>query len=217
MAQLKTVQADLRAKYKRYFEISLIIALLMLIAAFKFSPNAVKIKPIKNGGCEIIKVENIPTTQHEITKPKEPKPVVPILSLSDETEDIPFDDTDIFSEDIRDIPQPQLTSSRIIVQEDLDFKPVEDYPELIGGMKSLQEKLYYTEIAKRIGIEGKVIVTALIDKNGDVVGTGIYKSLFEDLDKIAVNAVKELKFIPGKQRGKPVKVKIYIPIHFKLN
>ena len=97
MAQLKTFQADLRTKYKRYFEISLIITLLMLIAAFKFAPNAAKVKPIKEGRGDIIKVENIPTTQQNITKPKEPKPAVPILSLSDETELIlPFEDTDIF-------------------------------------------------------------------------------------------------------------------------
>lgn len=217
MAQIKTFHADLRTKYKRYFEISLIITLLMLIAAFKFAPNAAKVKLIKEGGGDIIKVENIPTTQHDITKPKEPKPAVPILSLSNETEDIPFEDTDIFSEDVREIPQQQLTSNRIIVEEDVIFDPIEDYPQLVGGMKLLQEKLYYTEIAKRIGIEGKVIITATIDKNGDVIGVEIYKSLFDDLDKIALNAVKELKFIPGKQRGKPVKVKIQIPIQFKLN
>ena len=81
MAQLKTLQVDLRAKYKRYFEISLIITLLMLIAAFKFAPNAAKVKPIKEGRGDIIKVENIPTTQHNITKPKEPKPAVPILTI----------------------------------------------------------------------------------------------------------------------------------------
>lgn len=217
MAQIKTFHADLRTKYKRYFEISLIITLLMLIAAFKFAPNAAKAKLIKEGGGDIIKVENIPTTQHDITKPKEPKPAVPILSLSNETEDIPFEDIDIFSEDVREIPQQQLTSNRIIVEEDAIFEVVEDYPQMVGGMKSLLEKLYYTEIAKRIGIEGKVILTAIIDKNGDVIGAEIYKSLFDDLDKIALIAVKELKFIPGKQRGKPVKVKIQIPIQFKLN
>ena len=81
----------------------------------------------------------------------------------------------------------------------------------------MQEKLYYTEIAKRIGIEGKVILTAIIDKHGEVIGKRRFtNSLFDDLDKIALNAVKELKFIPGKQRGKPVIVRMSIPIVFKL-
>ena len=59
--------------------------------------------------------------------------------------------------------------------------------------------MYYTEIAKRAGIEGKVIVSAIIDKNGNVANAEIYVSLSDDLDQIALKAVKELKFFPGKQ------------------
>ena len=46
MAQIKTAKADLKGKYMRYNEISLIITLLLLIAAFKFAPESTKVKPI---------------------------------------------------------------------------------------------------------------------------------------------------------------------------
>ena len=53
--------------------------------------------------------------------------------------------------------------------------------------------MYYTEIAKRAGIEGRVIVSAIIDKNGNVANVEIYVSLSDDLDQIALKAVKEFE------------------------
>lgn len=217
MAQIKTPEADLRSKYQQYIEISLILSLLILIATFKFSPQSSAIQEVRQEIQDIISVENVQSTKQEVSKLNFPKPPVPILSLTDEIEDITFAETDIFTDNVRELLQPPITNNRIIEDEEVLFKVVEDLPQIIGGLKSLQEKLYYTEIAKRIGMEGKVIVSAIIDKNGNVIDAEIYKSLFDDLDQIALKAVKELKFTPGMQRGKPVKVQIQIPIHFRLN
>lgn len=96
------------------------------------------------------------------------------------------------------------------------FVAVEEMPEPVGGMKSIQEKILYPEIAKRAGIEGKVYVLAFIDENGNVVSAKILKGIGAGCDEAALNAVKETKFTPGKQRGKPVKTQVSIPIMFKL-
>lgn len=93
---------------------------------------------------------------------------------------------------------------------------VEEMPEPIGGIKSIQEKIHYPEIAKRAGIEGKVYVLAFINENGDVVSTKILKGIGAGCDEAALDAVKQTKFIPGKQNGKPAKVQVAIPIMFKL-
>ena len=89
-------------------------------------------------------------------------------------------------------------------------------PTIIGGLESINKNIHYTEIAKRLDIRGKVIIGILVDKNGDVVESEVLKSLFPELDLIALNAVKQAKFTPGLQRGKPVKVRMVIPIVFKL-
>jgi TonB family protein len=102
------------------------------------------------------------------------------------------------------------------VKESDYFIAVEEMPELIGGLKSLQEKIQYPEIAKRAGIEGKVYVLAFIDENGNVVSAKTLKGIGAGCDETALNAVKETKFIPGKQGGKPVKTQVSIPIVFKL-
>lgn len=96
------------------------------------------------------------------------------------------------------------------------FVAVEEMPEPIGGMFAIQEKIIYPEIAKRAGIEGKVFVLAFIDEKGNVSNAKILKGIGAGCDESALNAVKETKFTPGKQRGTPVKTQVSIPIVFKL-
>ncbi len=95
------------------------------------------------------------------------------------------------------------------------FVAVEEMPELVGGIKGLQNKIVYPEIAKRVGIEGKVLVQAIVDENGKVISTSTIKGIGAGCDEVAMDAVRNSKFTPGKQRGKNVKVQVTIPIVFK--
>lgn len=96
------------------------------------------------------------------------------------------------------------------------FVAVEEMPEPIGGIQAIQSKIVYPEIAKRAGVEGKVYILAYVNEQGNVTRAEVIKGLGAGLDEAALNAVKQTKFNPGKQRGKPVKVQVSIPIVFKL-
>jgi protein TonB len=102
------------------------------------------------------------------------------------------------------------------VEDDAPFIWVEEMPKPIGGIRAIQEKVYYTEIAIRTGIEGTVFIEAVIDKEGNVIDAKIVRDIGGGLDESALKAVLATKFSPGKQRGKPVKVKVTIPIKFVL-
>ncbi len=101
------------------------------------------------------------------------------------------------------------------VEEPSFFVAVEEMPELIGGLKTLQTKIKYPEIAKRQGIEGKVLVQAIVDETGKVISTSTIKGIGAGCDEEAMDAVRNSNFKPGKQRGKNVKVQVTIPIVFK--
>ncbi len=101
-------------------------------------------------------------------------------------------------------------------EKDIYFVAVEEMPEPIGGIQSIQSKIKYPEIAKRAGIEGKVYVLAFINETGDVTDAKIIKGIGAGCDETAIDAIKQTKFTPGKQRGKPVKTQVSIPIVFKL-
>ncbi len=214
MPSLKNPKADLRKLYHRTFEVSLILALTLIVAAFQFSPQVTKIESVKSDPQEIIKIEDIINT---VQKPDVPPPPKAPQIISASIDDVP---EDILVEGIEDyipvqLPDKPPTQPKIIDDEFI-FEVVEELPSPIGGLKALQEKVHYTEIARRAGIEGTVYIQAKINKNGDVVEALVIKGLGAGLDEEALSAVLATKFIPGKQRGKPVNVKMVIPIKFVL-
>ena len=101
--------------------------------------------------------------------------------------------------------------------ENTYFIVVDEMPSPIGGIKAIQEKIVYPKAARDAGIEGKVFVKAYINESGTVVKTQIIKGIGGGCNEAAIDAIMKTKFNPGKQRGKPVKVQVTIPIMFKLN
>jgi len=214
MPSLKNPKADLRKSYHKSFEISLIISLATLIAAFKFSPQTSTVEQLKDGVPELITVEDIINTVQKPELPLPPKAPTPVDPTSNDLEEIEFDET-VLKENEYIAPPPPPPPAKIPDEKQI-FVWSEVMPEPIGGLAAIQQKVTYTEIAKRIGLEGKVIVEAVIDENGDVVEASVLKGLGGGLNEEALNAVLATKFSPGKQRGKPVKVRMVIPIKFVL-
>jgi TonB family protein len=97
------------------------------------------------------------------------------------------------------------------------FVAVEEMPELIGGLESITSKINYPEKASNAGIEGKVIIQFIVNEQGKVENPQIIKGVAESLDQEALRVVKQAKFVPGKQRGEPVRVQYAMPITFTLS
>jgi protein TonB len=93
---------------------------------------------------------------------------------------------------------------------------VEIMPSPVGGIAAIQLLITYPEIAVRAGVEGKVIVLAFVDENGNVNDTKIIKGIGAGCDEAAMDAVMKTKFKPGRQQGRTVKVQVSIPVLFKL-
>jgi periplasmic protein TonB len=215
--KLKNSIADLRLKYKKTFEISLIIALALMIVAFKFFPD------VSSGGLELdatqelFTVEDIQQTKQENRPPPPPKPPIPIEAPSDDVlEDIEIGDTEIDLTQEMEAPPPPPKEEKKIEEEPTYFVAVEEMPEPIGGIKAIQEKIKYPEIAKRAGVEGRVYILAFVDETGTVTKAQVLKGIGAGCDEEALKAVQNTKFKPGKQRGKPVRVQVSIPVIFKL-
>ncbi len=96
------------------------------------------------------------------------------------------------------------------------FVVVEEMPKLVGGLQSVQENLRYPELAMKAGVEGRVIVQFVVDEKGAVQDLKVVRGIGSGLDAAALKAVESAAFEPGRQRGEPVKVKMSLPITFKL-
>ena len=97
-----------------------------------------------------------------------------------------------------------------------EFYAIEEPPQLIGGLEGLQARVEYPEMARRVGLEGRVFITFVVDEHGNVVDPQVARSPSDLLSEAALKAVRESRFTPGQQRGRPVKVRYSLPVNFVL-
>ena len=101
------------------------------------------------------------------------------------------------------------------------FDVVEQMPQFPGGlaelMKFLGQNVRYPEEAHKNNIQGRVIVTFVVEKDGSISEAHVAKSVDPLLDAEALRVVNYMpNWIPGRQNGEPVRVKYTVPITFKL-
>ena len=102
------------------------------------------------------------------------------------------------------------------------FQVVEEMPEFPGGMgecmKWLGQNIKYPADAKEKGVQGRVIVQFVVEKDGTIVNAKVVRGVDPDLDAEALRVVNQSpKWKPGKQKGEAVRVKYTLPIMFKLD
>lgn len=109
------------------------------------------------------------------------------------------------------------------VEEDIEeiFEVVEESPEFGPGAdklnKYLADNIRYPELAQENGIQGRVIVQFIVERDGSIAQVQVVRGVDTSLDKEAMRVVKEMpKWKPGKQRGKPVRTKFTLPVQFRL-
>lgn len=101
-------------------------------------------------------------------------------------------------------------------QEDPYLAFAEVMPEPVGGLPAIYKKIVYPSIAKSAGLEGKVYLLIFVNEHGGVDDVKVVKGIGGGCEEAAIQAVKSTKYNPGKNNGVPVKVKLSLPITFKL-
>ena len=115
-----------------------------------------------------------------------------------------------------------MTSTAQTKKNDMVFDVVEVMPQFPGGqiamLQYLMKNIKYPEQAMKEGIQGRVTVRFIVEKDGSISDVKPVLSVHPLLNKEAVRVVKSMpKWSPGKQNGKPVRVQLIVPIMFKLN
>ena len=208
----KNPEANLKLKYKKVIELSMILSLVIMLLVFQ-TLRAISLDEAESKTVDIeIEVTDIPPTEQFKRPPPPPKPSIPIPTESEDVpEDLTIDETAL---DLSDIPPPPPPPDE---EGDMIFVAFDEPPTPIGGFMAIQKALKYPEIARKAGIEGRVTVHVLVSEKGEVVRTKILQSLgHTGCDDAAVNAIKKVRWNPAMQRDKPVKVWVAIPVIFRL-
>jgi periplasmic protein TonB len=222
----KTKRADLEGKKFLFFEIGIIVALALALAAFEWQSkaNSSFYLPISN-------VDDLPYDEIPITRPDKivpPPPPVPsfpdIIKIHDNESHI-LEDPDIFI-DIDEGTYAQIAyiiTEEEEVDEPIPFMLIEDKPTFMGGdyntfTQWVFQHLRYPEQAQRNGIQGKVLLEFTIDIDGSVSDVRVARSVDPLLDKEAVRVVSSSpRWSPGRQRGKATPVVFTFPVSFRLS
>lgn len=211
--------------YSRLFgAVALVFTLLFVIWAFEYKTYD------DTGMVDLGQVEDDFEDIMEIPPTEQPPPPPPKVQLPEIVE-IP--DEEEIEEDIEVELDVEVTEETVI--EDIVFEEepeeeavdevftiVENQPEFPGGMaafyKYVGDNMDYPSQARRMGIEGRVYVQFVVDTDGSVTEVKAVKGIGAGCDEEAERVLREApKFKPGKQRGRSVKVRMVLPIIFKLS
>lgn len=224
MENKKNAKADLQKKSGLFFSIGMVLSLSMVVMAFEWkSPDDGKlVLASDNFGDEIDMIAKV--TVMEPPKPK-PKPKIMVQPKIVETqEEVPDDIKMVFDPaDFEDLPDDIFDGDGFEdeVVDDQIYVGAEQSPAPVGGLPAfysyVQKNLRYPSRAKRMNVQGKVYVEFVVDKDGSLSDIKILKGIGSGCDEEALRVLKNApNWKPGKQRGRPVRVRMTVPIIFRL-
>ncbi|MCH7976231.1 MAG: M56 family metallopeptidase [Bacteroidetes bacterium] len=129
------------------------------------------------------------------------------LGVTRDYEQIPALDIGLF-------PDPRPSEA---VRDTIIYEVVEEMPSIVGGLESIQNEIRYPNMARQAGIEGRVFVQFVVDEEGYVEDAVVMRGLGSGLDAEALRAVSQARFTPGRHRGEAVKVRMTLPVTFRID
>ena len=214
-----------------------IIALAVMFAAFEYTTrDYVETDVVYATSSFVSEEEVVPPTQPIFTAapppPADAPQVAEILDIVDNETEIVEEEietsestTEAISGPVSHVSGPVMAGPPVATQEEGDegevFEVVEQNPSFPGGndalMKWLSKNLKYPASAQDNGIQGRVMVQFVVNKDGSIVDPKVVRSIDPALDKEALRVVSAMpKWQPGKQRGKTVRVRFTLPVLFRL-
>jgi periplasmic protein TonB len=224
MESKKSSRANLEDKKFIFRQLGLIVALAVILLAFEWKSYEKTVDDL--GQREVVEVPEdiIPITEQKVKPPPPPPPkqVVKINVVEDDEEvddDIVIDVEATEETEIQEYVPIEIEEEEVV--EEQIFMVVESMPGFPGGEQELNKYLYenikYPQMAKESGIQGRVFVTFVVEKNGEVTDVRVLRGIGGGCDEEAIRVVENMPmWTPGKQRGKPVRVQFNLPIKFTL-
>ena len=223
----KSPKADLENRKTTNLLIGAILTLSVLFIGFEWSERDKQVTT-DTGLAEIVfEEEIIPITEQEQPKQAPPPPEAPkveeVLEIVENDADVE-ESTIQASDDTQQAVEVKYTPVEVEeeeVDEEQIFQIVEEQDQYPGGMaecmKFLSKNIKYPTISQENGVQGRVIVQFVVNRDGSIVDAKVMRGVDPYLDKEALRVVGLMpKWSPGKQRGKAVRSQFILPVMFRL-
>lgn len=239
MDSKKSPKADLEKKSSMFFMIGITLSLLFVLMVFQYRQEIyqpilddrpieadlgpdipITVTPVK----ELVKPETLKLDINENLLPEEVEENNPKLDwdkLFSPTENPEEGVEDIGEEEeLEDEPLEFYMMEKMARPSDCEFAINIDEQKICFNEwinKYLNKNTRYPEVAQRLKLEDKVYVSFIISKSGEVKSAEVVRGNYESLNAEALRVIENMPtFVPGTQRGKKVRMKMTIPVNFKL-
>lgn len=224
----KNDNVNLEKRKGIFLQLGLVISLSLCLIAFEWTSGEKGANEFDTGNDEIIEEEMIPITEMEEIQPETPPEIPKVTEIFEIVEDdVEIDNEILFEDDDMDLDE-EIQMYDFVVDEEQEeqeeeiFVVVEDMPTFRGGDVNkfrdwVQRRVKYPQIAAENGIQGKVFIMFVVEPDGSVSNVQIMRGVDPALDEESIKAVQASpKWIAGKQRGAPVRVRFSITVNFQL-
>jgi len=219
----KSPKADLENKRIVFRQIGLILALAIVFFAFEYRSYDKRSLDLAQRVAEDIPEEIIPITEQNV-KPPPPPPPQQVTVLQIVEDDVEVEDIQINVEADKNVAIevyiPPARQEEEVTEQEI-FTVVESMPEFPGGQVKMMEfiarNIKYPPMARESGIQGRVFVNFVVEPDGSVSNVKVLRGIGGGCDEEAIRVVESMpKWIPGRQRGKAVRVSFNLPVRFTL-
>ena len=233
----KTVNEELQGQKSTNILIGYVLSLALMFVAFEYTQREVKVVDDEKIYDFNMEEDMIPITHQEETMAPPPAAAPTVMEVINEVED----DTELPEEEVETTEEVNQVITTVVgtgapsavvsgpvgpvVEQDDDdriFDIVEVNAKFPGGdeacMKWLSEHIKYPSICQEQGVQGRVTVAFVVNRDGSIVDVEVVKSPDPNLAKEAERVVKMMpKWTPAKQGNKTVRSRFRLPVMFRLN
>lgn len=221
----KTPKADLQNKRTLLLEIGLVVSLFLVILAFWYTPKEHKIEKL-DLQTAIVEEQIVEITRQDQKPPEAPKKVeVKVIAdllqvVTNDTKITTEVDFTEFDENTDFVQTVEVAEE--VVEEDQPFLIAETMPSFQGGDLNtfrawVQQNVRFPQIALENGIQGRVVLSFVIEKDGRLTNIQVLQTPDRSLSEEAIRVLsKSPKWSPGKQRNQVVRVKYTLPVDFRV-
>lgn len=222
METKKSFKADLGNKRGLLLEIGLVVTLVLVVAAFAYTPKEYRIEQpdLTYAPVEVEMTEITREKPREAPRKVEIRPLAQVIQIIRNTDKIQTDvDVSIFDVET---PVEFVTVEPEPVVDDEVFLVAETMPSFMDGTIEtfrawVMQNVKFPQIALENGIHGRVVLSFVIDKDGRLTNVEVLQAPDRSLAEEAVRVLnKSPKWSPGKQRNQTVRVKFTLPVDFRV-
>lgn len=225
METKKVSSASLENKTHDFLLMGLVVALGFLFIAFEWSTTEVKkYEPVVETNWGDVDVMLPVTIQKPLTPPPPavaapPKIMLP-TNISTVNNNVATPDVDFVAPDVDEPVEPIVTPIEEPIDEPDFFLVSEKAPSFPGGQKAmmdyLRDHIKYPAALREAGIQGRVIVSFVVDTDGSIKDITVLRSAHERLDAEAIRVVSSMpNWNPGENQGRKVRVRYQLPVFFR--